>query len=239
MNVPLCYTSFEYSIAQTIHFRKGCGNRMGKTFNVNGVCIPDLHYMVDLTNRLDAIKAMVDAGQYFTINRARQYGKTTTLQALAGYLRSTHIVISLDFQRMSYADFAAESAFVNGLAREILKKIRHMKNVSDEVKSELTELSDKVNSNVRLADIFGCFNDWCEQSQQPVILLIDEVDTAANNQVFVDFLAQLRACYLDRMETATFQSVILASVYDIRNIKQKIRPKEDHKQNSPWNICIL
>lgn len=25
---------------------------------------------------------MVDAGKYFTINRARQYGKTTTLQAL-------------------------------------------------------------------------------------------------------------------------------------------------------------
>lgn len=78
---------------------------MEKMFNVNGVCIPGLHYMVDLKDRLDAIKAMVDAGQYFAINKARQYGKTTTLRALAGYLKDDYIVISLDFQRMSSARF--------------------------------------------------------------------------------------------------------------------------------------
>ena len=55
-------------------------------FNVNGVCIPGLHYMVDLKDRLDAIKAMVDAGHYFAINIARQYGKTTMLRSLAGNL---------------------------------------------------------------------------------------------------------------------------------------------------------
>lgn len=35
---------------------------MGKTFNVNGVCVSGLHYMVDLEKRLEMIKAMVDAG---------------------------------------------------------------------------------------------------------------------------------------------------------------------------------
>ena len=34
-----------------------------------------------------------------------------------------------------------------------------------------------------------------------------------------------------------FQSVILAGVYDVRNISRKIRPEEDHKENSPWNIA--
>ena len=210
---------------------------MAKSFNVNGPCVPSLHYMVDLKKRMEAIKAMVDAGQYFTINKARQYGKTTTLQALAGYLEKTYIVISLDFQRMSYSDFVAESAFVNGLAREIYRKIRSMKNVSDQVKEELHELSQKSNCDVRLADIFDCFNGWCEQSELPVVLLIDEVDTATNNQVFLDFLAQLRAGYLSRMETSAFQSVILAGVYDVRNIKRKIRTDEEHKENSPWNIA--
>lgn len=210
---------------------------MVKFFNVNGSCMPDFHYMVDLESRLNAIKAMVDSGKYFTINKARQYGKTTTLQALAGYLKDTYIVISLDFQRMSYLDFATESAFVNGLAREVLKKVRRMGNVSDKIKTELAELSKKENHDVRLADIFDCFYDWCEQSELPVILIIDEVDTATNNQVFLDFLAQLRAGYLSRMETSTFQSVILAGVYDVRNIKRKIRPDDEHKQNSPWNIA--
>ena len=36
---------------------------------------------------------------------------------------------------------------------------------------------------------------------------------------------------------STFQSVILAGVYDIKNLKRKIRPEDDHKTNSPWNIA--
>lgn len=35
----------------------------------------------------------------------------------------------------------------------------------------------------------------------------------------------------------TFHSVILAGVYDIRNLKRKIRSDESHKTNSPWNIA--
>ena len=59
------------------------GGKMGKKFNVTGLCVPTKHYMVDITERVGQIREMVDAGAYFTINRARQYGKTTTLAALA------------------------------------------------------------------------------------------------------------------------------------------------------------
>jgi hypothetical protein len=54
--------------------------------------------MVDLTDRLKAIKELVDAGKYFTINRARQYGKTTTLTALKEYLENDYIVVDLSFE---------------------------------------------------------------------------------------------------------------------------------------------
>ncbi len=50
-----------------------------KKFNTTGVCIPSKHYMVDLSERVAEIGKMVDDGKYFTINRARQYGKTTTI----------------------------------------------------------------------------------------------------------------------------------------------------------------
>ena len=43
--------------------------------------------MVNLRSRLVQIKSMIDAKQYFAINRARQFGKTTTLVALAEYLK--------------------------------------------------------------------------------------------------------------------------------------------------------
>lgn len=79
--------------------------RMKKIFNVNGSCIPARHYMVPLETRLKAIKAMVDSGEYFTINRARQYGKTTVLRALAEFLKKDYEIISLDFQRMSSLSF--------------------------------------------------------------------------------------------------------------------------------------
>ena len=43
--------------------------------------------MVDLSERVTEIKKLVDSGKYFTINRARQYGKTTTIDALCRVLR--------------------------------------------------------------------------------------------------------------------------------------------------------
>ncbi len=76
-------------------------------FNTEGVCRPDVHYMVCLDDRLDKIKRLyVDQGKYFIINRGRQYGKTTTLKALAEYLKKDYVVIAMDFQMMSTANFA-------------------------------------------------------------------------------------------------------------------------------------
>lgn len=74
-------------------------------------------------------------------------------------------------------------------------------------------------------------------SKRPVALIIDEVDSASNNKVFIDFLAMLRGYYLNRRMSPIFQSVILAGVYDIKNLKLKIRPDESHQYNSPWNIA--
>jgi len=73
----------------------------------------------------------------------------------------------------------------------------------------------------------------------PVVLIIDETDSAASNQVFIDFLAQLRTYYLnrDKKNTKTFQSFILAGVYDIKNLKLKIQPDNQYIPNSPWNIA--
>ena len=55
---------------------------MKRYFNVTGACDARFHYMVDLRERLAEIKKLVDAGEYFTINRARQYGKTTMLTGM-------------------------------------------------------------------------------------------------------------------------------------------------------------
>jgi hypothetical protein len=50
-----------------------------KDFNITGSCFEAQHYMIDISEKIAAIKPLVDKGLYFTINRARQYGKTTTI----------------------------------------------------------------------------------------------------------------------------------------------------------------
>ena len=85
---------------------------MSRIFNVSADCKPGIHYMVNIDERLKEIKTMVERRDYFAINRARQYGKTTTLKALERYLREDYIALNLDFQRLSQKDFETESYFV-------------------------------------------------------------------------------------------------------------------------------
>lgn len=47
----------------------------------------------------------------------------------------------------------------------------------------------------------------------------------------------LRKKYLARRKQPTFRAVILASVYDIKNLKLKMCPAGEHQYNSPWNIA--
>ena len=209
---------------------------MSRTFNITADCKPSLHYMVDLSGRLEQIKKMVDAGQYFTINRARQYGKTTTLRALAKYLIRDYVVISLDFQLMSHKDFEEEGAFVKAFSEAVLRKTDRENSMPAKIRNELRELSGNI-KEAAMSHMFEIMSSWCKLSEKPIVLIIDEVDSASNNQVFLDFLSQLRGYYIDRDVTPAFQSVILAGVYDIKNIKRKIRADEDHKNNSPWNIA--
>ena len=212
-----------------------------KTFNTAGCCIPDKHYMVNIDDKLEKIKKLVDDGSYFVINRARQYGKTTTLSALAQYLKEQYAVVFLDFQMMSESDFQDEATFVNSFVEIFLAEIRAKKEIQDALSvSALAELENAETSGKikGLRNLFTCLSTLCGKSEKPIVLMIDEVDSASNNQVFLDFLAQLRAYYLVRNTKAAFQSVILAGVYDIKNLKLKLRPEEEHKYNSPWNIAV-
>jgi len=211
-----------------------------KVFNTTAVCIPEKHYMVDLSERVKEIKKLVDAGKYFAINRARQYGKTTTLNALDVALSTEYDMISVDFQDVTDADFRNEAEFTKGLS-QMLCDTRDSMDIPlpDKYYNLLQNLAERTD-NVKLGDIFRIFDRWCKDNLKPIVLMIDEVDTATNNQVFLDFLGKLRSNYLKKEKRPTyktFQSVILAGVTDVKHLKSKIRPEGEHKENSPWNIA--
>lgn len=212
-----------------------------KVFNTTAVCIPKEHYMVNLDERLKKIKVFVDAGKYFTINRARQYGKTTTLRALYLYLQGEYYVVSMDFQTFGSAEFQTETIFSRSFANSFLRSLkRNPVNKTGQLNEAMAQLEKSVasqNDFFALKALFEQLGDICAVSDKPIVLMIDEVDSALNNQVFLDFLAQLRAQYMERDIYPTFRSVILAGVYDVKNLRGKIRPEDEHRYNSPWNIA--
>ena len=208
-----------------------------RRFNTTGLCVPRKHYMVDVSGRVAQMRAMVDAGDYFCVNRPRQYGKTTTLAALRQALVSDYEVAGLSFQRLSHADFASEAAFVRALCRNVPKACRTL---PAPVAERMREVARDRQAEWVMGDLFELLEEWVEQSCRPVVLVVDEVDSATGNQVFLDFLARLRDQYLLREEDPSypaFQSVILAGVTDVKHLKARIRPEEQARPNSPWNIA--
>ncbi len=200
-----------------------------KEFNVTGVCIPDLHYMVDLCNKLEYIKSLIDKGLYFTINRARQYGKTTIIYMVDKYLPDAYSTAFLSFEGLGSESFDSVEAFCQTFV-EMLNRSLKNESVCNNINS-LTELSKYI-SHI-------CTN-------QKIILIIDEVDKISNHFIFIDFLGMLRDKYLMRSmgRDTTFYSVILSGVADIKNTKLQMTQKGfyqphqgERNYNSPWNIA--
>lgn len=65
---------------------------MKRKFNDTGVCVPHRHYMVDVSGKLEKISQLVEGGEYFTINRPRQFGKTTIILLLDKILNLRYVI---------------------------------------------------------------------------------------------------------------------------------------------------
>ena len=206
---------------------------MAKKFNITGKCHPTKHYMADVSGKLEQIRKMVEEGDYFIINRPRQYGKTTTLYEVADLLRKTgeYIVLNTSFEGIGDALFQDEKAFAPGLMRQWAK---YAQVYAPEWTNWLIEQSKKV---VNLDNVSEVITLLLNKTDKKVVLLIDEVDKSSNNQLFISFLAMLRNKYLENDIFKTFHAVILAGVHDVKSLKLKIRPDEEQKYNSPWNIA--
>lgn len=211
-----------------------------KEFNVTGTCIPSMHYMVDTSQKLDQIIELIDRGRYFTINRARQYGKTTTFAALSRRLKTRYLVIRMSFEGMGEMAFRSDEAFVRNFVRKVARELEFHRQPESLLAAwqEFESYSEK-----DFEDAFDFLSQkitrLCRNSGQEIVLMIDEVDKSSDNQIFLNFLGMLRNKYLDQNEERdiTFKSVILAGVYDIKNLKLKLHPDAERKYNSPWNIA--
>lgn len=206
---------------------------MAKTFNITGVCVPTLHYMADVSRKFDRIMSMVEAGDYFIINRPRQYGKTTMLFRLSDVLGKSgeYLVFNLSFEGIGDDIFKEEAVFAQVFVRQLA---RYAQLSSQDLADWLRQVAAETRSFEGLSQIIS---ELIEKSGKKVILLVDEVDKSSNNQLFISFLGLLRNKYLERSLFPTFHAVVLAGVHDVKTLKLKIRPDSEQKYNSPWNIA--
>lgn len=211
-----------------------------RRFNTTGHCVPSEDYMVDISGKLEKIIKMIDNRQYFTMNRARQFGKTTTLALLEQSLRDRYIVISISFEGVGEGLFDSEERFC-AVFKDLVGRALKFTSLG---KEEL----DRWNAiqTFQLKELSESITSFCKQPKE-VILFIDEVDKASNHNIFIHFLGMLRDKFLLRKsgKDKTFHSVVLAGVHDIKNIKWKLikegkysRSEDEGSYNSPWNIAV-
>ena len=207
---------------------------MKKSFNTTGVCVENLHYMVDIKDKIDKIVNLIEKNKYFVINRPRQFGKTTTLSRLQKRLQREYLVIRISFEGIGDKAFSDEELMSKTIIKLFSKSIR---NIDRDLSKKLQQRVSDISNFVDLDDVIS---DFIYESSKEVVLIIDEVDKSSNNQLFLSFLGVLRNRYLNMIEGSeeSFKSVILAGVYDIKNLKLKIRNYEEVKYNSPWNIAV-
>ena len=209
-----------------------------KRFNTTGKMIAALHYMVPIDRQVNAAARLVEDNLYFCINRGRQYGKTTTLAFLKEHLeKQGYVVFSISFEGLPDSTYESlESLLYGSVARMAFPlKWKTLPNLCETSAQLLNEAVSQNHDSIRVDDYSMLIASLCNNDK--VVMFIDEVDQAGNYPAFIKFLGLLRNMYLSRDQIPTFQSVILAGVYDIKNLKLKLRPEDQHQYNSPWNIA--
>ncbi|MBO7438112.1 MAG: hypothetical protein J6U21_00360, partial [Bacteroidales bacterium] len=148
-----------------------------RRFNITGTCIPNKHYMVDITDRLDEIEKQVSMGEYLTINRGRQFGKTTTLFHLAKRLSEKYVVFSISFEAFSGNHFRNNDTLAYSFVEALWTKIERnvTRNADDCVKKSLSDILKDNEEKREIApnDFSKLIFDICSQSSKPIVVFID------------------------------------------------------------------
>ncbi|MBI4648606.1 MAG: AAA family ATPase, partial [Bacteroidia bacterium] len=173
---------------------------MSKEFNITGTCIPEMHYMVNISEKLRHIIELIEKKKYFTINKPRQYGKTTTQYLLEKELkkREDYLVIRISFEGIGDDVFKEETSFSKCFIEMLAQDIDLFDNNLSQFLSSKIEMATDLKSTSQI------ITQLIIKSGKKIVLMIDEVDKSSNNQLFLSFLGTLRTKYLLRNEGKDF-----------------------------------
>ncbi|MEM7539133.1 MAG: ATP-binding protein [Chloroflexota bacterium] len=197
---------------------------MQREFNIFGPVYPDIHYHVERTAVKQAVRDKIEKGRYFTLNGARQTGKTTIFSEVIATLEETgeYFGILLSFESLrGYSQTRFYTELASMLTDHNLPVLNNLVNGEDLPKPD--SLEDH-----------GGFMAWVRQIgtilNRQGLLVIDEFD-AAGAELAEPMLGAFRDMYLNRHKPTRYalQSIVLVGV---RNIPALLGGTQ-----SPFNIA--
>jgi hypothetical protein len=186
--------------------------------------------MIEAATRLQGVEQLIDMKQYFVIHAARQSGKTTYLNDLAGRLNASGRYYAL------YCSLEAMQGITEpekGIP-EIVRKLKDVLALSDiPQRDDFAKEANYENfTNVLNMSLIR----FCMLLDKPLIILFDEADCLSEGTL-ISFLRQLRDGYNTRDQYPFVCSVALVGMRNIRDYKAKVRPDSQSLGSaSPFNI---
>jgi type II secretory pathway predicted ATPase ExeA len=163
---------------------------------------------------LSEILTLIQQKKYFLLHAPRQTGKTTCLLALMEYLNQEGTYRAL-YANIEGAQAARENveqgigAVVHAIAGQAKWHLQER---------ETEDLAAKIlNEKSPLVALEEFLTAWCANTDQPTVLLLDEVD-ALIGDTLISLLRQLSAGYPKR-PTHFPQTIILCGVRDIKDYR--------------------
>ena len=157
-----------------------------KEFNTEAICIPNLHYMVDISDKIQQIEKLIAHGDYFTINRARQYGKTTMMSALSRKLQDQYLMVRMSFEGVGDTFFENDYRFVRNFIKRMGKSLKKA-NASQELVRDWRNIEDLSKDDDAFEYLGDKITTLCDMSDKEIVLMIDEVDKSSDNQIFLHY----------------------------------------------------
>lgn len=205
-----------------------------KIFNTAGPVNPEYHYTIDPLRRisLEDIELLIEQHKYFVLHAPRQTGKTSCLLALMEHINNRDKYRAL-YVNVEPAQAAREDVGegIKAVLGEMASQARNYLN-DDFLEQHWDSVLKKRGANTALNEMLTL---WSEQSQKPIILMIDEID-ALIGDTLISVLRQIRAGYTKRPKLFP-QTIILCGVRDIRDYRiHSSKDKEIITGGSAFNV---
>ncbi|MDR1632666.1 MAG: AAA-like domain-containing protein, partial [Dysgonamonadaceae bacterium] len=203
-----------------------------KYFNIAGPCNNVKHYMIDAATRLHGVEALIDNEQYFVIHAARQSGKTTYLQDLAGRLDAEGKYYVLYCSLEGVQDVVEPERGIPAILDCIFLALQ-----KSAIPFIYDESYDREKKSKPLVILALFLMNLVKSLDKPLVIFFDEADCLSEGTL-ISFLRQLRNGYNDRSIAPFVHSVALVGMRNIRDFKARIRPESETLGSaSPFNIA--